>query len=48
MRTTGNKMTVVADGKLLNQIHVMDLCTIFGNALDNAIEYEEYRFRIQR
>ena len=33
-------MTVVADGKLLNQIHVMDLCTIFGNALDNAIEYE--------
>ena len=36
----GIKMTVVADGKLLNQIHVMDLCTIFGNALDNAIEYE--------
>ena len=36
----GIKMTVVADGKLLNQIHVMDFCTIFGNALDNAIEYE--------
>ena len=36
----GIKMTVVADGKLLKQIHVMDLCTIFGNALDNAIEYE--------
>ena len=34
----GIKMTVVADGKLLNQIHVMDLCTIFGNALDNAID----------
>ena len=33
-------MTVVADGKLLNHIHVMDLCTIMGNAVDNAIEYE--------
>lgn len=32
--------TCVADGTLLNQIYVMDLCTIFGNALDNAIEYE--------
>lgn len=32
--------TCVADGALLNQIYVMDLCTIFGNALDNAIEYE--------
>ena len=36
----GISMTVVADGKLLNHIHVMDLCTIMGNALDNAIEYE--------
>ncbi len=34
------KLTVVADGKLMNAIHVMDLCTIFGNAFDNAIEYE--------
>jgi hypothetical protein len=34
------KLTVVADGKLLSCIHVMDICTIFGNALDNAIEYE--------
>lgn len=33
-------MTVVADGRLLNKIHVMDICTIFGNALDNAIEHE--------
>lgn len=33
-------MTVVADGQLLNRIHVMDICTIFGNTLDNAIEYE--------
>ena len=31
--------TCVADGTLLNQIYVMDLCTIFGNALDNAIEH---------
>lgn len=30
--------TVVADGSLLNFISVMDLCSIFGNALDNAIE----------
>lgn len=30
----------IPDGKLLNHIHVMDLCTIMGNALDNAIEYE--------
>jgi hypothetical protein len=34
------KLTVVADGQLLSCIHVMDICTIFGNALDNAIEYE--------
>lgn len=31
-------MTCVADGNLLNSIHVTDICTIFGNALDNAIE----------
>ncbi|MCF0230166.1 MAG: GHKL domain-containing protein [Parasporobacterium sp.] len=33
-------MTVVADGSLLSRVSVMDICTIFGNALDNAIEYE--------
>lgn len=33
--------TCVADGHLLDGISVMDICTIFGNALDNAIEYEE-------
>lgn len=33
-------MTVVADGRLLNYMHVMDIATIFGNALDNAIEHE--------
>jgi len=31
----------VADGTLLNFISVMDLCTIFGNVLDNAIESVE-------
>ena len=36
----GISLITVADGTLLNQIHVMDICTIFGNALDNAIEYE--------
>lgn len=30
--------TVVADGSLLNFMHVTDICSIFGNALDNAIE----------
>lgn len=32
------RITCVADGKLLNFMHVADICTIFGNALDNAIE----------
>jgi hypothetical protein len=34
------EMTCVVDGKLLNFMHVMDICTILGNALDNAIECE--------
>ncbi|MBM7541087.1 ATP-binding protein [Amphibacillus cookii] len=34
-------LTCVADGTLLNDMDVMDICTIFGNALDNAIEYEK-------
>lgn len=33
-------ITSVADGTLLNFMDVMDICTIFGNALDNAIECE--------
>lgn len=33
-------MTVVADGTLVDRMSVMDICAIFGNALDNAIEYE--------
>ncbi|MCR5526390.1 MAG: GHKL domain-containing protein [Lachnospiraceae bacterium] len=32
------RITCVADGKLLSFMHVTDICTIFGNALDNAIE----------
>ena len=32
------KVTCVADGNLLDFMHVADICTIFGNALDNAIE----------
>lgn len=34
-------LTCVADGSLLNGMDVIDICTIFGNALDNAIEYEQ-------
>ncbi|MCZ0703548.1 hypothetical protein J2T56_001749 [Natronobacillus azotifigens] len=37
----GITLTCVADGTLLNGMDVMDICTIFGNALDNAIEYEK-------
>lgn len=34
-------MTVIADGTLLQALSVMDLCTVFGNAIDNAVEYEK-------
>lgn len=34
-------LTTVADGSLLEFMDVMDICTIFGNALDNAIESVE-------
>lgn len=33
--------TCVADGSLLNFLDTMDICTFFGNALDNAIESVE-------
>lgn len=33
--------TCVADGMLLDFTNLMDICTIFGNALDNAIECVE-------
>lgn len=32
------KFTCVIDGKLLDFMHVTDICIIFGNAIDNAIE----------
>ena len=32
--------TCVADGTLLDFMDIMDICSIFGNALDNAIECE--------
>lgn len=31
-------ITTVADGSLLKFMNVADICTVFGNALDNAIE----------
>ncbi|ANY69912.1 histidine kinase [Paenibacillus sp. BIHB 4019] len=34
----GITLTCVADGTLLKGFDVVDICTIFGNALDNAIE----------
>ena len=37
----GITMTCFADGHELDFMDAMDVCSIFGNALDNAIEYEE-------
>ena len=36
----GIELTCVADGARLEFMDVMDICTIFGNILDNAIECE--------
>lgn len=36
----GITLTSVADGSLLEFMDIMDICSIFGNALDNAIECE--------
>lgn len=36
----GIRLTCVADGTLLRFMDVMDLCSLFGNLLDNAIECE--------
>lgn len=33
------ELTCMADGSKLDFMDTMDICTIFGNALDNAIEY---------
>lgn len=38
-RKNNIQITCVADGKLLDFMHVTDICSIFGNALDNAIEH---------
>ncbi len=37
----GIEWTCVADGKLLNHLDVVDLFTMMGNALDNAVESTE-------
>lgn len=34
----GIRLTAVADGSVLDRVSPMDLCTLVGNALDNAIE----------
>lgn len=36
----GIDLSVVADGSRIDFMDVMDICTIFGNALDNAVECE--------
>ena len=36
----GITMTCFADASRLDRLDVMDICSIFGNAIDNAIEYE--------
>ncbi len=37
----GISLNCVADGELLDFMDIMDICTILGNALDNAIECEK-------
>ena len=39
IRNSQIQFTCVADGALLDGMHVTDICTLFGNALDNAIEH---------
>ncbi len=36
-RKNGIRFTTVIDGALLDFMHVTDICSIFGNALDNAV-----------
>lgn len=40
IRSLGIAFTCVADGVLIAPMHVVDICSIFGNLLDNAIECE--------
>lgn len=37
----GIEFSVVADGKILDFMDTMDVCSLFGNAIDNAIECEK-------
>lgn len=37
-RTLDIRITCVVNGALLDMLHVTDICTIFGNAIDNAME----------
>lgn len=37
----GIYFTYMADGKLLNFMDDMDICSLFGNLLENALEYEQ-------
>ena len=39
IRSMDIKFTCVVDGRLLEFMHVADICTLFGNALDNALEH---------
>ena len=36
----GIELTSIADGSLLSRMEAMDICTIFGNLLENAVECE--------
>ena len=39
IKNSAIQFTCVADGSVLEGMHVTDICAIFGNALDNAFEY---------
>lgn len=38
----------LADGKLLNHLDVLDICNIFGNAFDNAVEFLIQQEKIEK
>lgn len=42
------KFTCIADGSLLGFMETLDICSIFGNALDNAIEYVEKNLKSEK
>ncbi|MGO4928872.1 GHKL domain-containing protein [Fundicoccus sp. Sow4_F4] len=35
------QFSCIVDGKILTGMNIMDICSLFGNAIDNAIEYVE-------